>query len=189
MLPVKRRRLTPEQQLGLILSYHEHGMSAIALAERYKVTRQAIYAILRRHGVASHTHTPELRACGHCGAEIRVSRWKADTRRVSYCNQACYTAKLRDTNYQESTYGRRLAREAVRDFFWLGPWNVVHHIDNNEHNNATDNLMVFANHADHMRWHRGGGEKSGAVPLWRGDQWATKKEIKSKRRVTERESR
>ena len=41
--------------------------------------------------------------------------------------------------------------------------------DGDTENNDPPNLMAFASHSDHMRWHRAGGEESGVIPIWRGD--------------------
>lgn len=35
----------------------------------------------------------------------------------------------------------------------LFPGEVVHHIDGNKRNNRIENLMVFKNQAEHVRWH------------------------------------
>lgn len=35
----------------------------------------------------------------------------------------------------------------------LRPGEVVHHIDRDKHNNEPDNLMIFANQSEHIKWH------------------------------------
>lgn len=36
---------------------------------------------------------------------------------------------------------------------YLGPKEEIHHIDGNKHNNDLENLMLFANRSEHIRYH------------------------------------
>jgi len=167
-------KIAPEQAEEIVQAYRA-GRSVTALARAHGVTRQALYALFHRLGEPRRNHARVERACGQCGAPLLVLSHRSVRSRAVYCNSACYAEKMRTTDYQEWRHGRRIAHDVVMDFYPLLYGQVVHHKDNDERNNDPANLMVFASQADHTRWHRGGGEESGVVPLWRGDQWAFKK--------------
>lgn len=161
--------LSDDQICDVICAYRD-GVSAADLGRRYGRTRQAIYLLLRKNGIPRNDHSRIERKCGWCGSAILVLRNRAARARVSYCNSACYQEKIRSAEYQTWRHGQRIAHEVVSGFFALVYGNVVHHRDGDQDNNDLANLMVFATHGDLMRWHRGGGEASGVVPLWRGDR-------------------
>lgn len=66
--------------------------------------------------------------------------------------------------YKYSRNGLRIARRTVDKHFRLQAGNVVHHWDGDETNNNLDNLAVFANNSDHMRYHAG----YDTTPIWDG---------------------
>lgn len=158
-----RRKLTPEA-VSEALEAVRAQESVSHIARRLGVSRQRIYQLAKHHGVELRAWTD--RACGHCGAPLQVRRHRARQTRRSYCNPACYHAKLGESSYIENRHGQRIARRVVRRFFNLEDGHVVHHIDGDQGHNDPENLMVFRDHGDHMRWHRGGGPESGVVPLW-----------------------
>lgn len=54
------------------------------------------------------------------------------------------------------TYGRYTHRIVAEEMLGrpLKPGEVAHHIDRNKRNNNPENLMVFANQAEHAAWHK-----------------------------------
>ena len=53
---------------------------------------------------------------------------------------------------------------------YLKAGEIVHHIDENIHNNNPENLMVFATASDHLRYHH----NKNAILYQDGDVWRTK---------------
>lgn len=52
-------------------------------------------------------------------------------------------------------YGRHVHRIVAEEILGrpLQKGEVVHHIDNNPHNNSKENLMIFSSQAEHVKWH------------------------------------
>lgn len=157
------RKIPREHEKGLVQEYVA-GRNTPELAGRYGVTRQAICALLKRNGVDRIERKVPV-TCGYCGKRMLRFRSRANGR-SAYCGRRCYSKQLGTSGYQEHRHSSRLARARVSEVFLLLPGQVVHHRDGNQRNNKLSNLMVFASQADHMRWHRGGGIKSGVVPVW-----------------------
>jgi len=151
----------------IIVSITEHLVRVQDVAAQYGVSRAVIYRVLQKHGVQLSGIL--LVNCAHCGKEFEAGRARLRRARKVYCKAAHYYAAIHNPTFISNRQGQRRARAAVAMFFHLRERHVVHHQDGNEGNNDPSNLMVFRDHADHMRWHRGGGQESGAIPLWRGD--------------------
>ena len=79
---------------------------------------------------------------------------------IYFCCIACYQ-KYRAARIKSSTYkknGRRHQHRVVAETVLgraLKPFEVVHHIDGNKHNNVPKNLAVFPNQSIHSRCHKG----------------------------------
>jgi len=75
---------------------------------------------------------------------------------------------LKGQPYVYKRGGMREAREKVNSVYALKDGYIVHHEDRNTTNNEWENLKVFANSGDHVRYHRGF-----RVPvLWDGAEYA-----------------
>ena len=85
--------------------------------------------------------------------KLNPTRMRDETRRKISVKRKAETILAPDT--YEKTLGRHTHRIVAEMKLGrpLREGEVVHHIDGDKHNNAPDNLMVFASQADHARWH------------------------------------
>jgi hypothetical protein len=165
---IKRVALTKKQKVDIIAEYSEQLTPMITLAKQYAVSRQAIYKILSQAGVDTHKGKIPV-SCTTCGKEIMRTKAVIRKRLNLFCGFDCYTAFLQAGNgkpYISSPYHGKLAREYVSKYFALQEQHRVHHEDRNQYNNRLDNLRVFANQGDHVRFHRG----FNVIPIWDGSQ-------------------
>lgn len=165
------KALTPSQQVDAIEAYQINLEPMQSIAARYGITRQAVYKLMVRNGVSTSGGAIPV-TCSACGKEIHRARCQVRKRKNLFCDHKCYYAFLEAGNgngpYKQNSQGQRIARSKVADVFDLRPGHVVHHIDRNCLNNRLDNLMVFANQGDHIRYHRLGPDY--AAPIWDGSK-------------------
>ncbi len=135
------------------------------IADVYGVTRQAVKKHLNKRGISTHKRKWPVK-CDQCGKIFKRTRCNIRKNRFNYHNQACYIKSMENPDYNENRQGQRIARATVSRLFPLEPEHVVHHKDGDTTNNDPPNQMVFRNHSDHMRWHR--GDRSLVKPLWDG---------------------
>lgn len=149
------------------------------IGDFFNCTRQAVKKWLNKRGIDTSKQKWDV-ICDGCGESFKRSRCQIRKNRKNYCDTECYYKALYNPDYNENRQGQRNARKIVDELMMsegkrLMPDWVVHHEDSDTDNNDPPNLMAFASHSDHMRWHRVGGEESGVIPLWRGDQREGKK--------------
>ena len=162
----KRVRLTGNQQVDIINAYSVDLVPMITLADRYGVTRQAIYKVLARSGIDTRKQQIPV-SCTTCGQEILRVKSRIRKQLHHFCGDDCYSAFLDAGNgkpYIQSRHGQRIARTIVSSYFALQEKNIVHHDDRNTFNNDINNLRVFTNQGDHIRYHRG----FDVEPIWDG---------------------
>jgi hypothetical protein len=152
-----------------IRKMYENGLvPMIRLAERYNVSRQGIWKLLKRLGVETEKNGGVDIVCHHCKKEIK--RHKSQMRLRSnhkFCSRKCwfdYVKSLTGTEYKYDRQGQRKGRKVVSRYHALQPGEIVHHEDKNCRNNTLSNLRVFACQSDHIRYHRGFDIK----PVWNG---------------------
>jgi hypothetical protein len=135
----------------------------------FGVTRQGVKKYLNVRGIDTSKKGGLEITCDNCGVKFKKPRCQIRNNIKNYCKPECYYAELGKSGYIENRHKSRQAREIVREVYPIDSKNVVHHVNGDQADNRLENLMVFKNNSDHMRWHRAGQEKSGVVPEWRGD--------------------
>lgn len=122
-------------------------------------------ATFYRYACEIREHTFCCRECAHgylskkmtrMNQERNPTRMREETRRKISARRKSETTLGPDT--YEKTLGRHTHRVVAELKLGrpLRKGEVVHHIDGNKHNNAPENLMIFANQAEHAHWHGGG---------------------------------
>lgn len=135
------------------------------IADVFGVSRAGVKKFLNRHGVDTRKRKWDA-VCNECGKNFLKPRCQIRKNRFNYCTIACYIKSMENPNYNENRQGQRMARKSVKSLFPLDPDNIVHHKDGDTTNNLPSNQMVFRNHSEHMRWHR--GDRSLVDVLWDG---------------------
>ena len=163
-------KLTHKIQVDIINDYTINLVPMIKLAEKYKVTRQAVHKVLKKNGVDTSKHKIEV-SCTCCGATMLRTKCRIRERKFLFCSMACYSAFIdagQPGRYVESRYGQKIARSVISKYFDIQPNHIIHHEDRNENNNNINNLKVFANRGDHIRYHRWANCGIDIVPIFDG---------------------
>lgn len=138
------------------------------IGDAFGVTRQAVKKYLNKQGIDT-GYRKHWVSCAYCGKEFVKQRAYVRTSRRHYCCYEHYWAAIHNPEYIECRQGQRNAKKTVMACGYHVDYDsgeVVHHMDSDCSNNDPANLLVFRNHADHMRWHRTGGYNSGVSPVW-----------------------
>lgn len=168
------RKLTETQKGDIIKAFTEDLTPVIALAKEYGRKRQSIWKMLKKAGVNTSKGLGNTRfevSCDYCQKTLIRTRARIRNQVRNFCGHDCYYGFIQHNHgigaYKQNRHGQRIARFKVGQVFDLQKGNVIHHIDRNCFNNRWDNLMVFANNGDHIRFHRLGPEY--VKPIWIGN--------------------
>lgn len=168
-------RISRSDRVDVINAYSIDLETMISIAERYSVTRQCIWKILKAEGV-SRGGMIQVSCCA-CGAVIKRYRYRVRKRINLFCDFQCYYTFLEAGNgtgpYVQNRHGQRIARAKVSELFPLLDGYVVHHEDRNTLNNILENLKVFATQGDHIRYHhsqRGDRPRAQVAAIWDGSR-------------------
>jgi hypothetical protein len=157
--------ISPDEYETIKTLYEDELVTMVDLAERYGVTRQGIYKVLKKAGVDTSKKGGIEIPCTTCGEIVVKPRCQVRVRNNLFCSSRCYYEFVnRDGKYTYSRQGQRLGRKVVSRYHLLSPDEIVHHEDKNCKNNTLANLKVFAGQSDHIRYHRG----FDVVPVWSG---------------------
>jgi hypothetical protein len=155
--------LTPRQQLNAIRLYSEKHVPVSALATRYKVHRQSIYILLKRHNVDTTKRLFPV-TCEVCGTEMMRHRYTIRNKKHVFCSQDCYVV-FRTVQAEETAVTEPRFRVLAKGYFpGLQPENVIHHRDGRLWNNGKRNLVVYDSTKTHYLHHLGKRVKA----LWDG---------------------
>ena len=160
----KRVRLSNKQKVDIVEAYSIHLTPATELADKYGVTRQGIYKILKASGVDTTKKLIPV-SCTVCGKILYRNKARIRRQLNHFCSPECYGSFLKaGTTPVNSRHGQRIARTIVSQHFQLQDLHVVHHESHNQLDNSLDNLRVFACQGDHIRYHH----QLDVEPIWSG---------------------
>ena len=163
--------LTARQTVDIINAFTVDLESAQSIADRHDRTRQGIWKLLKRNGIDPTEYGRITVSCTACGEQIIKPRSQVRHRKHLFCNQECYYGyieAMQGGSYSQNRQGQRVARSVISQYFDIQPGQVAHHEDRNTMNNLPNNLKVFANQGDHIRYHRWGKDGAEVVPVWDG---------------------
>jgi len=180
----RKSRLTEEQKREIIEGYN--GLdTVIHFANKYGKSRQGIYKVLWKAGIdTSKQNSRRKSICENCKKE--VFKVKSQLRRYykhHFCDYRCYYQWLNRNEKENplimSRYGSMKARTLVRQYFCLLRKNIVHHENRNQNDNRLENLRVFRDVGDHVRYHR----DYDVEPIWDGrDPYGRRKKLHDRKR-------
>ena len=152
----------------LVVELHKTDLYSLQMiADKVGVSRQAIKKYLNKRGYdTSKANATKEVECTYCQKVFKRLRCLRRQTVNPYCSTECCGKGVANPEYIQNRQGQRIARREVAYYFRLQQKHVVHHKDGNNRNNDIDNLMVFKDQADHVRWHRLGETASLVVPLW-----------------------
>lgn len=125
-------------------------VSVAELSEQFKVSRQAIYKILKKNNVDIKAVGLLTIKCSTCGADIKRHRCRVKRQKNHFCDNECLSAFL-----AAHIGPQDMVRFKVSEHFDLKPEHVIHFKDDNPINTTIYNLAVFKNQQDHIRFHHG----------------------------------
>jgi len=134
------------------------------IADVLGVSRAGVKKYLNRNGIDT-SKRKWVVVCDHCGVKFEKHRCQIRKNKNNYCTQPCYVKSMDNPEYYINRQCQRNAREVVGACgYYLSADEVVVFKDGDCNNSDPNNLMVFASHSDHMRWHR--GDRELVKPLW-----------------------
>ena len=164
-------QLNERQVVDIINAYTIELETVISLATRYNRTRQAIYKVLVKHGINPADYAKITVSCTACGESVLRHRNQVRHSKHLFCDKECFVAyieAMQRGSYNASRQGQRVGRAVVSQYYDIQPGQVIHHEDRNTMNNQPDNLKVFANQGDHIRYHRWARDGVVINPVWDG---------------------
>ncbi len=146
----------------LLLDKHMH---ISEVAKRFKVTRQRIWQICKKHNII--IHRAIKRICFHCGNEFTAKRSRVRNGGALYCQESCYFNHKREVgDYQPRRQGQRIGRKKIED--WLGSslpdGCIVHHEDGNQNKNEFKNIFIFPSNIAHLKYHHAKRHNNAVLP-------------------------
>ena len=150
--------------------YEEDFFSLEMIGDLYGVSRQAVKKYLNNRGVDTSKRKFVL-VCSECGIEFERHRAYIRNTYNPVCSVGCYHKRIHNPDYNQNRQGQRIARKTADEMLIqegkrLGEKNVVHHENGDTSDNRPENLKVFENQSDHMKYHR--GDKTKVDPVWSG---------------------
>lgn len=150
----KQTGLTKEQLEDMYLVKH---LTYQEIGDAFKVTRQCIYKAVKRFGIDTANGERFMVKCDYCDKEYSLTRGRYNAQRAHYCSEECYYGH-KASILPKRAYNRQAKRiaRAVMEHHLRRPLvkdETIHHIDGDEFNNSVENLMLFCNQSEHLRYH------------------------------------
>ena len=146
-----KRRINVDKAIHLWTNKH---YSANMIAKELGFSRAGVIKCLNRHGIDTGKDHRVIFDCPQCGNKVEQRKAYARKHKKHFCSFQCYMDSLENPHFKEWRHGTRIARNVIAEHIELPPGSIAHHIDSDQRNNTPENLMLFHNQSDHMKWHR-----------------------------------
>lgn len=127
------------------------------IADAFGMTRAGVFYWVHKYGIDVGSAERFDTVCDICGETFSITRKRYVRSVKHYCKMECYKKHLRNPDYRQWRTGQRIGRRVMAEKIgrMLLQGEVVHHIDGDNRNNDPGNLMLFANHSEHLKYHHG----------------------------------
>lgn len=151
---MSKHSIIPQKELeDLYLNKH---LTLAEIAKVYGKSRQRIWQLIKLSGISTQTAERFKLHCPQCDREFETTRKRFRTTSLRYCSSECYQAhRLACSSYNPTRTGQRHSKAVIEAHLGrpLQGKETIHHLDGNCDNNNVDNLVLFASHAEHIRYH------------------------------------
>jgi len=151
---MSKHSVIPKEELeDLYLIKH---LTLAEIGKIYGKSRQRIWQLIKIAGIVTDTAERFFVQCPQCNVEFETTRKRFRNTALRYCSPNCYhTHRASCSSYNPSRTGQRQAKAIMEAHLGrsLHGKETIHHLDGDCKNNNIDNLILFASHAEHMRYH------------------------------------
>lgn len=153
------------------------------ICEMAEITRSSLYNSLKRSGIETGRREVLLMICPNCGQKFTRPKSHNKGKLAGYCSIQCFhqdrtisgeydmigdklvkvSKDINKSDIMRKMYYRQARAELKRNGIELKEGQVIHHINGQIDCNTIDNLMIFDNHSEHMKYHHSLRKKKNIV--------------------------
>jgi len=161
-----RKKLTPENIKEIIHSYEKLLIPMAEIGEKYGITRQRVWQILKEAGISKNGEIEV--SCEMCRKKFKKYRHRIRKNFHNFCSPECYYKwrKIKSDKWKPWKHGLLATKRIIQNYFVVQNGHVIFWVDGDKRNNSIENLKVFASKEDCLKFHKG----FNITPLWDGSK-------------------
>lgn len=125
------------------------------------VSRQYVSSLMKKHGVKADSAGSFYVSCDLCKKKYKITRSRWRKLKNKFCSTDCYYRFKSQKSLTHNVYGKserqwqRLARSSYEKIHGIKipEGAVIHHVNGDYSDLSRENLLMFANQSDHMKFH------------------------------------
>lgn len=148
----------------IVRLFNEELVPVREIAKIHNISRQQIYNILKFYGADTSKTVRVSRECPVCDKGMLIHKSTARRTKHTFCCKQCYDifCEVSLERYSEKNVWKRLALNEIKIHFSIKDDNSIHFKDSDRTHFNANNLIVFENEKEHLRFHKG----YKVTPLW-----------------------